>query len=635
MFNPGFNKTLNYFFCHYLGNVAEPEYFMGWSSNNYKKRNIVYIYLESLENTYTDEKIFPDLVPNINNYKKEGVSFENMNVPTGSGWTIAAMVASQCAMPLVTGTGGANSMDQLQKFLPSAKCLGDILRENGYKNYYYGGADLKFAGKGNFYRNHGFQNVNGLQELKNREEITGLSGWGVYDDDLFKIIQNDFDEIKKHENYALFLLNLDTHHPHGHVSSTCKNIKYGDGKIKILNAVHCTDSLVHNFVEKIREKDPSAIIVIASDHLAMPNDAKDILVEHDRKNLFIILNSELKNIKHDKKAVTYDIAPTILSLIGFDNNGLGWGRNLLRGESVLANFQSLNDFNSVVNSFKTFHQNMHGIFGSFRVLKKKDEFFELNGVKIKPPFAVKVNKNGLIDDVFFKNADISNLKFFINSMMHQVEGGYIFLDRCDNMKIDAKDSDYCYLVSKYEWEEDKAGVVTHDFFVNDSFEIKNWQGVTRIKNDLAQYFGYDIEFVDTPYKIYISSFPFGRGSSSIEWDNTSKVGSRGIQFYGYDEKSKNLELLEHKDFCNPDEHSHVGANLMDALNSKNEKYSYVMYVVMDSAWCDKDKYLKYAQNLDNNFGLEDIEFREAAVYIKTPEKEYLKKSKNGVVFVSQ
>ncbi len=44
-----------------------------------KPRNIVWLYLESLERTYLDESLFPGLMPNLGSLEEESVSFTNVS----------------------------------------------------------------------------------------------------------------------------------------------------------------------------------------------------------------------------------------------------------------------------------------------------------------------------------------------------------------------------------------------------------------------------------------------------------------------------------------------------------------------------------------------------------------------------
>jgi len=51
-------------------------------------KNLVFIYLESLEKIYQDQTVFEGLTPNINNYNKQGLVFNQIQQYKGTGWTM-------------------------------------------------------------------------------------------------------------------------------------------------------------------------------------------------------------------------------------------------------------------------------------------------------------------------------------------------------------------------------------------------------------------------------------------------------------------------------------------------------------------------------------------------------------------
>ena len=95
-------------------------------------------------------------------------------------------------------------MSGVDKFIPLAKCMGDILNEENYNLHYIGGSDLDFAGKGNFYRTHGFNSVEGWYELEDKLNNKNYrSPWGVYDDELFELI---YERIQKLSEQKIILV---------------------------------------------------------------------------------------------------------------------------------------------------------------------------------------------------------------------------------------------------------------------------------------------------------------------------------------------------------------------------------------------------------------------------------------------
>ena len=290
-------------------------------------RNFVLLYLESVERSYLDETRFPGLMPNLRALEGEAVSFTDLTEVEEAGWTIAGMVASQCGMPLI-GSGAG-----FDRFLPGATCLGDLLDAEGYDLAYVGGADLGFAGKGTFYDSHHFDLVEGRTQLEPRlADPAYVNEWGLFDDSLYPQAIQRFDALAKGDApFGLVMLTLDTHHPFGFPSQSCADQPYGDGTNQFLNAVHCADRLAAEFIRHIR-LDPAfkdTVLVVASDHLAMPNLAEDLLNAGPRRNLLMVFAPDLPPALIGKPGTTLDLGPTLLSLIGSPTPALGFGRDLL------------------------------------------------------------------------------------------------------------------------------------------------------------------------------------------------------------------------------------------------------------------------------------------------------------------
>jgi len=418
-----------------------------------KNKNLVLIYGEGLERTYFDETVFPELIQGLRQLEAKSTYFTNIKEVAGTGWTIGGMVASQCGLPLFTPSHG-NSMSGMDSFLASAVCLGDLLHEEGYELVYYGGADLAFAGKGLFYGTHKFDEICGRQELLPRiADQSYRSGWGLYDDSLLDLAFKRFMELSAvKKKFGLFLLTLDTHHPEGDPSQSCKRRIYRDGSNPILNAVSCSDYLLTKFVSKIMESPyaDNTVVVIVSDHLSLRNTASDLLNRMARRNLFMILESGTNEArKIEKLGSTLDIGTTILPFIGYEGT-IGLGRNLLGLDETMADIKYIQDH---LTSWKTYIS----------------EFW--NFPKIHDFIAIDIDQKKLtIDDRVFKipilvefDADLqTNMKFefditkkdrkLINYVRDVTDDkGFIFVDYCDYAALLDKNvghNGYCMVIGR-------------------------------------------------------------------------------------------------------------------------------------------------------------------------------------------
>ena len=298
-----------------------------------RRRNVVLIYAESLEATYLDRDRFPKILPNVRGYLNEGLWFSDLRQYPGTGWTVAGMVAGQCGVPLLSRSQGNQILASVDDPFGALPCLAEFLRADGYQTVYMGGASPAFAGKGRFLSSNGFEVVLGRENFMSLVPESYTTGWGIYDDSLFEFARSAFDELAASKRpFLLSLLTLDTHHPRGHPSASCS--PHPATENPMLNAVYCTDQLLAELIEHIRNSPAGrdTVIVLLSDHLAMRNTATELLESGPRRILFLILNSAYSPREIKKRGAHFDIAPTILDAIGYQPQVMGFGQSLLANQ---------------------------------------------------------------------------------------------------------------------------------------------------------------------------------------------------------------------------------------------------------------------------------------------------------------
>jgi phosphoglycerol transferase len=144
----------------------------------------------------------------------------------------------QCGIPLFAPFEG-NASASVSSFFPQNICLGDILKNSGYENYFVQGANLRFAGKDVFLKSHGFDHLYGAEELKTTvADPAYRNDWGFYDDTVLEETWKKFEELSQSgKRFSLFALTVDTHHPDGFISRTCERKRYDvDGKKNLSSA---------------------------------------------------------------------------------------------------------------------------------------------------------------------------------------------------------------------------------------------------------------------------------------------------------------------------------------------------------------------------------------------------------------
>ena len=201
-----------------------------------QKRNLIYIYLESMENSYMDTEsggalqcnVMPELTAlageeeNINFSHTDGIGgFQNM---TGASWTIAAMVAQTAGIPLKAPIGLDNNEYGQDFFLPGVHTLTNVLHNNGYYQTLMVGSDANFGGRKNYFEQHGLDET--FDIFTARKEGIVPEGyfvfWGMEDLHLFDFAKQKLTAIAQQEQpFAFTMLTVDTHRTNGFACEKC------------------------------------------------------------------------------------------------------------------------------------------------------------------------------------------------------------------------------------------------------------------------------------------------------------------------------------------------------------------------------------------------------------------------------
>lgn len=283
------------------------------------KKNLVLIYAESMEQTYAESSIFgSNLIEGLKVSGTKSESIEQFLQTPGTGWTIAGIVSSQCGVPLRPITMkdiDHTSNEQAKVFMANATCLGDVLKRAGYTNIFMGGAGLDFAGKGKFLLTHGYDEVYGKKDWRERGE-TQFSEWGLHDDRLLANAKKKIDQLEAQgEPYNLTLLTVDMHPPSGFVSDTCKHRGASDYK----NIVTCSADMVGQLIRYMHQRGytKNTDVVVVGDHLSMGAPLDDQLEQAKERTIFNRFFTQTDLDKNRNILYHYDLFPSILYLLGF------------------------------------------------------------------------------------------------------------------------------------------------------------------------------------------------------------------------------------------------------------------------------------------------------------------------------
>lgn len=303
--------------------------------------NLIYIYLESIENSFMDKDNggIKDVncLPELTQLAKDNISFSNTDqlggaLPfTGTTWTIASMTAQLTGLPLKVDV--ANDMDQQNQFMPGAKTLGDFLHEQGYTQELMIGSQKEFAGTDKLFLQHGYDTIYDYDDLKNMYSYqkNNVNKWGFNDYQLFEFAKEELTKLSSMDNkFNLTLATIDCHTPSGFICSQCPNT-YSN---KYENVYACQSKQVSNFIEWCQSQEwfSNTTIVLVGDHPTMAQSyIKDIPDTYQRTTYNCFINSKEQPGKIKNRQFTHmDMYPTTLAAMGFKiyGNKLGLGTNL-------------------------------------------------------------------------------------------------------------------------------------------------------------------------------------------------------------------------------------------------------------------------------------------------------------------
>lgn len=312
-----------------------------------QKRNLIYIFLESMETTFASKEnggiAEKDLIPEISQLTKQHLNFSNTNTiggaytTTGTTWTIAAMTAQTCGIPLKIGVED-NSLSEHSTFLEGAYSIGEILDANGYHNFLLLGSDAVFGGRKNLFEQHGNYEMWDVNSALEEKKISEKVWWGFSDDNLFEFAKEKILKLaEQNQPFNFTTLTVDTHFPDGYKCEDCP--KKWEEQYK--NVISCSSKKVGEFVSWIKKQDfyENTTIVIAGDHLTMQSNFFELEEgqEYDKKVISMIINPAIEATNTNREYTTMDLYPTTLAALGaiIEGNKLALGTNLFSEEKTL------------------------------------------------------------------------------------------------------------------------------------------------------------------------------------------------------------------------------------------------------------------------------------------------------------
>ncbi len=341
------------------------EYFVEPDKDNIifpeKKRNLIYIFLESIETTYLSSEeggaLSEKIIPELSQLAEENISFSHNEgvggflTPSGTGWTVAGMVAQSSGVPL-KGSSGALENNEYGKdvFLPGVTALSDILHQNGYTQAVMMGSDSSYANRDVYYKGHKTDYIYDINSAKKDNVVDDdyYVWWGMEDSYVYEYAKDKLDELAKSgEPFAFTLLTADTHFPDGYNCELCKDT-YDE---PYDNVISCASRQVEKFIDWIMEQDfyENTTVIICGDHLSMDYQyiKRNVSDIYDRRVYNCFINSAVTGKNYKNRTFTsLDLFPTTLAAMGCEikGNRLGLGTNLFSDFPTLAEEMGYEEF---------------------------------------------------------------------------------------------------------------------------------------------------------------------------------------------------------------------------------------------------------------------------------------------------
>ena len=300
------------------------------------KNNLIYIYVESLEMSDLD------MIPNLKDIALKHINFSNnqdlggATYNGGSSWTSAAIMAQTSGISVKVPLK-YNWFNKKINEVPGAYSLGEVLKENGYSNYFVMGSTASFGGRDKYLKKHGDYKILDYEYARDNKYIDKdyFTWWGMEDSKVFEMAKKELDNISNDKPFNMTILTSNTHFMDGYVEDSCK---YKKSNNHYIDSFRCDDYIISEFIKWLEDQDyyDDTTIIVVGDHLTMQ---KGIYKNKNRAIFNMFINSLIEPNKNKERIFTnMDMYPTTLASLGarIDGDRLGLGTNLFSNKKTLS-----------------------------------------------------------------------------------------------------------------------------------------------------------------------------------------------------------------------------------------------------------------------------------------------------------
>lgn len=290
-----------------------------------KMKNVVFIILESFSNEYVEK----GLTPFLSELMLKGDSFP-YHFANGRR-SIEALPSLLCGLPSLLDEPISKSIFQSNKFV----CMPQILKDHGYKNYFFHGGARGTMGFESYTMAHGFDRYFSKVDYPGKNDFDGT--WGIFDGPYLNFV---VDEIAKMpEPFLATVFTLSSHHPYS-IPADLKG-KFSKGSLEIHESVGYADFALKQFFEKAKTQPwfSNSIFIITSDH-SQKLESRKYQNGIGRFRVPLIIYApvgKLVGLNTDKVTQHSDIPKTVLDLVQVKSDKMpATSVSLLSGDSGYA-----------------------------------------------------------------------------------------------------------------------------------------------------------------------------------------------------------------------------------------------------------------------------------------------------------
>lgn len=316
-----------------------------------EKRNLIFIFLESMESTYADKAeggyMIKNYIPELTEMAMDsGINFSNTDKLGGASVYVPSITYTMGST--VAQTSGVVTDTKLSRIFepkefPDVTTLEDILHENGYNRIYIEGSKGEYSMYDIYMERYDDSIVIDRTKAANLgytdESEDYIWKWGVEDRKLYEVTKELItDAAQQDRPFFVTMYTMDTHtFECGHRCPECDDGINHD----YLASVACSSQLAAEFVDWVKAQPfyENTTIVLVGDHLG--NEKTTILSIDDdyirtTYNCFINAPKTPVNAKN-RIFSSLDMFPTTLSAMGatIKGNRLGLGTDLFSSTPTL------------------------------------------------------------------------------------------------------------------------------------------------------------------------------------------------------------------------------------------------------------------------------------------------------------